>query len=119
MTLKYQGTADRRLDSRDLIAWLEEFEDDEEMQADEDAQEIAGAIRALADAGLEDWEYGAALIREDEFEDYAREIAEDIGAIGTETSQWPLYCIDWEYAARELSMDYTSVSFLGYDYWAR
>lgn len=118
MTLKYQGTADRRLDSRDLIAWLEEFEDDEEMQADEDSIEIADAIRDLADAGLEDWEYGAQLIREDEFEDYARELAEDIGAIDPNAT-WPLSCIDWEQAARELSMDYTSVSFLGYDYWAR
>lgn len=33
--------------------------------------------------------------------DYAQELAEDIGAISRD-AQWPLYCIDWERAWREL-----------------
>lgn len=37
-------------------------------------------------------------------EDFAQDIAEQLGTeIKTE---WPLYCIDWEYAARELMIDY-------------
>lgn len=36
--------------------------------------------------------------------DYAQELAEDTGAVPDEL-RWPLYCIDWERAARELSFD--------------
>jgi hypothetical protein len=32
---------------------------------------------------------------------------------------WPLTCIDWERAARELAYDYSSVSFDGTDYYIR
>lgn len=37
--------------------------------------------------------------------DYAENLAEELGAI-PEDSAWPLNCIDWEQAARELPMDY-------------
>jgi antirestriction protein len=38
--------------------------------------------------------------------DYAEELAEDMGAIEPEANRdrWPLYCIDWERAWRELEM---------------
>src|SRR4051812_23122969 len=75
-----------------------------------DYGELAEEIRELENAGIEDWSYGATLIREDHFEDYARQFAEDIGAINSDAS-WPYTCIDWERAARELQMDYTSVEF--------
>lgn len=64
-----------------------------------------------------DW-YPATLIADDYFEDYAQELAEDCGDIPKE-SRWPLYCIDWEQAARALQMDYTSVDFDGSTYWIR
>lgn len=38
-------------------------------------------------------------------EEFAETLANDIGAI-TNDSSWPNYCIDWEWAARELMMDY-------------
>lgn len=59
-----------------------------------------------------------ALIPEYDFEDYARELAEDIGAISKDY-QWPNYCIDWEYAAQELKHDYTTVTIDGEDYLMR
>ena len=58
------------------------------------------------------------MIREDAFEDYARELAEDIGAVPSDVG-WPVYCIDWERAARDLAMDYMSVRFMGDDYYIR
>lgn len=64
-----------------------------------------------------DW-YPVTLIRDTYFEDYARELAEDIGAVPAEYT-WPTSCIDWEQAARDLRMDYTSVDFDGVDYWTR
>ena len=39
-------------------------------------------------------------------EAFAQEIAEDIGAVENNSS-WPNYCIDWEWASRELMMDYS------------
>jgi hypothetical protein len=118
---------DERIDSRDLIelrdlmrSELEDIEVDGESydgQREELAEGIA-AIDGLEQVGLEDWQYGAHMIREDSFEDYARELAEDIGAI-PDDAQWPATCIDWEKAARELSMDFTSVDFLGHSYYTR
>jgi NAD(P)-dependent dehydrogenase (short-subunit alcohol dehydrogenase family) len=48
----------------------------------------------------------------------AQQLAEDIGAISRE-DKWPLNCIDWAEAARELQVDYSSVTFGGVDYWIR
>ena len=38
-------------------------------------------------------------------EDFAQSLAEDLGELPKD-NHWPHYCIDWEYAARELMMDY-------------
>lgn len=40
-------------------------------------------------------------------EDFARETAEQLGAIDNNLS-WPYTCIDWEFAARELMYDYSA-----------
>ena len=64
-----------------------------------------------------DW-YPGSMIRDSNFEDYAQELADDIGAIDRNAS-WPCNCIDWERAARELQMDYTSVDYDGVTYWYR
>lgn len=39
----------------------------------------------------------------DSVEEYAEQFARDVGLIGDETDRWPLNCIDWEHAARELN----------------
>jgi antirestriction protein len=52
------------------------------------------------------------------FKEYARELAEDTGTIN-KSNEWPNYCIDWERAAAELKMDYTSVEVDGETYWFR
>lgn len=38
-------------------------------------------------------------------EEFAQQTAEDLGLLEND-NQWPAYCIDWEWAARELMMDY-------------
>jgi len=55
------------------------------------------------------------FIHENDFEDYARELADNIGAI-PKGAGWPCTCIDWERAARELQMDYSSVEWCGDTY---
>ena len=61
---------------------------------------------------------GAIFIDEDYFEDYARELAYDIGAIDSDTA-WPCTHIDWDAAASELRMDYTEVEYEGNTYLVR
>jgi antirestriction protein len=63
-------------------------------------------------------DYEPTLIPERDFEEYAQELADDCGMIPDNLS-WPLTCIDWERAARELAYDYSSVSFDGTDYYIR
>jgi len=52
------------------------------------------------------------------FEEYAEELACDIGAVSRD-NQWPLYCIDWARAADDLKQDYMSFSFEDTDWWVR
>ena len=110
------------IDSRDVVERIEWLEgvglgtvDIDDVERDE-----LKALRKLAEeaSSSPDWIYGAALIRDSYFEDYAQELAEDCG-LAAETDQWPNPCIDWSQAARELQHDYTLVDFDGVDYWIR
>jgi hypothetical protein len=62
--------------------------------------------------------YGETFIADSHFEDYAQELAEDIGAV-KRNAEWPYTCIDWKQAAEELKADYTSYEINGSTYWAR
>lgn len=133
------------IDSRDVIARIEELEGEieaeRELLADfpqpaevphsparqtrldniADLEADLAQLKALAEEAedhVSGWRYGATLIRDTYFEEYARELAEDIGAIDR-NANWPLGCIDWKQAADELKMDYTSVDFDGETYWIR
>jgi hypothetical protein len=119
---KYQDI----IDSRDVDSRIEELE------AERDAAAEAGnpgdftdgelaRLTALRDdvAGYApDWQYGCTLIRDSYFKDYAQELAEDIGALEKDL-KWPHTCIDWDQAARELRMDYSSAELDGVTYWFR
>lgn len=126
------------LDIRDVIERIEELREQRDAAEEEASeghaawdfgQEERDELAALESFAAEfkgyggdhqwegDW-YPVTLVRDSYFEDYAQELAEDIGAINSEAS-WPIYCIDWERAARDLQMDYTSGDFDGITYWAR
>ncbi len=113
------------IDSRDVIARIEELEleqgdVDPGCFPDEDQEELT-TLKALAAEGADyapDWQYGEALIRATYFKTYAQELAEDCGMV-PEGNNWPCYCIDWDRAARELQIDYTSIDFDGVEYWVR
>jgi len=62
-----------------------------------------------------DW-FPVTFHREDKFEDYARELAEDIHGDALRDTQWPFQHIDWEAATDALRMDYTTISIEGVDY---
>jgi septal ring factor EnvC (AmiA/AmiB activator) len=63
-----------------------------------------------------DWHYGEALISDDYFEEYAEQLAYDIGAVDPK-AHWPTNHIDWEAAAESLQQDYTAVDLFGNTYW--
>lgn len=126
------SNSDDIIDSRDVIARIDELECEREALADDpehaddllvwdddNAEELA-ALKALQEEaeGYSDWRHGATLIRDSYFEDYAQQFAEDIGAINDDAT-WPATCIDWKQAASELQQDYTSVEFDGVTYWVR
>lgn len=101
--------------STDFEEWLKEQHD----AGDSDAEELI-ALRKLQDEaeGSADWQHGETLIRDSYFEQYAEELADDIGAINSKAG-WPLTCIDWKEAADQLKQDYMSVDFDGVTYWIR
>lgn len=108
------------IDSRDVIERVAELEALEPDEIDEDETEELTKLRAFIEEAetAEDWQCGAQFIHEDSFEEHARTLAEDIGAI-EHADRWPNYCIDWEWAARELKSDYSSFNFDGATYYAR
>jgi hypothetical protein len=131
------SNADDIIDSRDVIARIEELKAEiAELEGDDfDAGKVGGpddpvdadlreelaTLQALAEAGSNyaaDWEYGETLIRDSYFKAYAEQLANDIGAIDS-NEKWPLTCIDWDQAARELQMDYTAIEFGDVTYWIR
>jgi hypothetical protein len=142
MTHNAQTNMDDLIDVRDVIARFEELEGEREnaaggaedgKEADalatwdgtEDAAEYR-MLKALLDdlkgyGGDENWRgdwYPITLIRDSHFERYAEELAEDCGMIQAGAT-WPNNCIDWEEAARQLKMDYSTVEFDGVTYWYR
>ena len=83
---------------------------------DEDWLQEMKDLEAFIDEDSSGWRHGKTLIRERYFETYARQFAEDVGAISRD-DKWPATCIDWEQAAEELKMDYTSADFAGVTYY--
>jgi RecJ-like exonuclease len=91
--------------------------DDKSELSDEDEQRWSELSDLDYEIGLATCEDRQA-IPDCRFEEYAQQLAEDIGAISSD-AQWPLNRIDWEAAADDLKMDYTQFSWDGSDYWVR
>lgn len=91
----------------------DEAQDELDGAADEEAQRIADdtgldveIVKAAQELGIDEDHIAEAY--QGQFssdEDFAQEMAEQLGDVPKD-SHWPLYCIDWEWAARELMMDY-------------
>ncbi|MHA6903293.1 hypothetical protein ACJBUE_20760 (plasmid) [Ralstonia syzygii subsp. celebesensis] len=133
------------IDSRDVIARIEELEDVETALRDDaentpgDGSETAAynawkngdegrelaALKALADEceGYGDWGHGEALIHEDHFVEYIKELIDDCYTLPKEltSGDWPYrhITIDYEAAAEEAKVDYTEVDFDGQTYFLR
>jgi hypothetical protein len=139
------SNSDATIDSRDVIKRIEELENEREALAlidavnavdcsaphhaqdradlkywEEDNLSELDALASLADEApqySEDWQYGATLIRDSSFTDYAQELCEDLGYLPNDFPAW--IEIDWKATARNIQQDYTSVEFDGVTYWVR
>ena len=58
------------------------------------------------------------MIADRYFEQYARDLAEDLGCIPN-GYEWPASHIDWEAAADALKMDYSEITMAGQTFWLR
>jgi len=107
------------IDSREVNERITELQESTDELSQDERTELA-TLLALAQQGatIDDWQYGATLIRDSHFVDYARELAEDLGAISP-NAEWPLSYIDWDAAADALQSDYTNVEFDRVTYWVR
>ena len=126
------------IDVRDIIARVLELRDERdeynEKMGSPDAWDgvpdgepeelvmLEGILSELAGYGGDEefvggW-YPAQLIAESYFQEYAQDLAEDCGMVDT-TARWPMTCIDWEQAARELQMDYSYILIHDSTYWYR
>ena len=116
--LKYEDI----LNSQDVIDRMEELQDEinelweKSEEADpkviEEFKELEGFAKYASE--VDDWEHEAYFIRDSNFTDYTRELAEDCYEI---SSEWPFRCIDWQQASEELKCDYTAYEFGGVIYW--
>ena len=89
---------------------------DEPGEPDPEYREMAALREFVDDVGESYCRDGSVqLVAEEAFEDYARELAEDIGETHRE-DRWPHTCIDWAQAADELRQDYSLFTLMGSDF---
>lgn len=113
---RYDYTDDPSSDAETWPAWAELSDDDRER-----ISAVRAVLNELPESTVDSPHgnsWGCTLVPADEFEDYARELAEDTGAISGDES-WPLSCIDWAKAADMLHQDYTEIELDGTTYYAR
>lgn len=102
---------------------IDELELDLEILTDTDSEslrekmeEVESELKDLKEVYEDYLRTGNSLIPEDEFEDYAYDLALQV-VNGKFLDSWPGNCIDWEQATKELSQDYTEVEILGRTYY--
>ena len=73
-------------------------------------------LLAMKDKCGPEWKYGVAFIAEEDFEEYAQDLASDLYGEEIRNESWPFDCIDWEKAADALRQDYSSIDYQGTTY---
>jgi hypothetical protein len=118
---------DNVIDSRDIIARLEELREElyelespEAVQEwhDDNDDEYLPLVKLVKECeGCGDWEYGETMIHRRIFVDYCRERCVDCEYIPENLPTW--IEIDWQKTADNMEQDYTTVDFDGHEYLIR
>ena len=110
------------IDSRDVIARIEELETDKALAFEDgedfDEEELDALIalrEQCEDYG--DWSYGATLVAWSYWEEYVSQLCEDIGDLPRNMPDYIV--IDWQATADNIAQDYTEVDFDGESYYIR
>lgn len=118
------NTSNDVIDVRDIIARIEELEEEQPIESDDDLAELDALKEVMEElkgqGGDEQWDgdwYPVKLIRDSYFEGYAQELVEDIGNMPNGIPNYIV--IDWEATARNIQQDYTSIEIEGVTYWFR
>lgn len=122
MTASMITARDAYIDSRDVVDRLSELYDllGDLGQLDRAQMAELASLEALDLAGRAlsgDWSTGGLMIREDEFETYARSMVEDCGEIPRNLPSYVV--VDWAATARNIRVDYSPIEFEGVTYWIR
>lgn len=110
--LNSQDVIDRMEELQDEINELLENSEEADPEVLEELKELEGFAKYASE--VDDWEHEAYFIRDSNFTDYTRELAEDCYDIPLE---WPFRCIDWKQASEELKCDYSAYEFGGVTFW--
>ena len=62
---------------------------------------------------ISEWQHGETLIAEEDFAEYAEQLADDLYGI---QNHWPFDHIDWDAAADALKADYSTIDYQGTTY---
>ena len=99
---------DIRFEEEEIESWKEDFEDElKEIEEIDDVENELGS----------EFEYGVTLVDVDDWEEYVKELLEDIGYIPKDFPSW--IEIDWESTANNVKVDYTEVTYQGNSYLGR
>jgi len=128
---------DRLQQLRDELTELREEEKEQRAnpareESDFEEERYHDALRALRDFEIETQEERAALellehhvpegkylVADRYFEEYARDLAQEMQLMPLSNPPWPFTCIDWQRAASELKHDFTPIYVCGEPYWYR
>lgn len=87
--------------------WANEIDVWEFAEAFAECEQEIDVVEAALECGVSpsdiDEAYNGSF---DDDEEFAQDMAEQLGAVDKDAA-WPMTCIDWEQAARELMMDYS------------
>lgn len=87
---------------------------------DHDNADELKSLQDLASEGEDatsEWRHGETLIREDYWVEYVQDLCKDIGDLPQDIPHYIV--IDWDETARNIAMDYSTISFDGVDYYIR
>jgi len=111
---------EEHIDSNEQLA--ETAHTDKQVEDYEDTKEFLAALIGIRDeVNSSEWDYGLTLIADSHFEDYCKELADDLGYLGSRQEEHnPLLdCIDWEQWADMCRQDYSSVEIDGTTFYYR
>ena len=116
---------DGTIDTRDLEEHLKDLKNKKYSDEDLDDKDYIEEIeRIKTEIGEEEFKFGITLIEEDEFFDYAKEYAYDIGLLsgslyGKGQGNPIDFYVDWDEWAENLKNDYEEIEFNDRNYFYR